>query len=111
VPVATDHPLFNAFWLEAPAATPSVRDPLDRLDREIHDARAPPRGQQERPPKRPQADEASRPQVVKGIIMNVHVHWVPIIPKESPAVGREWQMPPGWNQEVASAAVWLQEID
>ncbi|KAJ6463245.1 hypothetical protein C8R47DRAFT_1079978 [Mycena vitilis] len=110
VPVAPNHPLFDAFFLEVPNFKPHARTLwlLQFSTRQRHGG-----DRNGLLNARKLMKIAGHGVTEAGKKIAVKVQWVFVAPKTETTV-REWQMPPGWNEGTGNAdhrgPVWLQEF-
>ncbi|KAJ6570191.1 hypothetical protein DFH09DRAFT_1154306 [Mycena vulgaris] len=113
IPVAPNHPLFDAFFLEA------ADDTLCRIlwvvqftARRHHRLKGDNEGLSN---VRKLMVQAGHNQVINGYRIAVEVRWVLVTPTQADASDREWQMPSGWDTGISRndhrGYVWLQEVD
>ncbi len=112
VPVTTNHPLFDAFFLDVPDEANRVLWVIQFTTRQNH------KGSSEGFYNvRQLMKQAGHKQDIdgSGSMIDVEVRWVLMTPTTTDKSEREWQMPAGWDRntfcEDHRGSVWLQELD
>jgi hypothetical protein len=113
VPVATNHPLFDAFFLEVPTDTPHFRILWVIQFTKQRDHKGAMAGLNN---VRNLMRQAGHKCMHNGSKIEVEVRWVLMTPTQATSVSdREWKMPAGWDSNTLHndhrGFLWLQEMD